>query len=52
MKTAANLIVMATDGRHRLLESPRGGHSERVLRHAAAPMLTAPVGLLAGRYLG
>jgi nucleotide-binding universal stress UspA family protein len=51
-KTAADLIVMATDGRHGFLDALRGSHSERVLRHAVAPMLTVPVGSLAGGYLG
>ncbi len=52
LKTAANLIVMATDGRQGFLDALRGSHSERVLRQAAAPMLTVPVGSLAGGYLG
>jgi nucleotide-binding universal stress UspA family protein len=51
-KTAADLIVMATDGRNGFLDALRGSHSERVLRHAPAPMLTVPVGSLAGGYLG
>jgi len=42
-----DLIVMATDGRNEFLDSLRGSHSERVLRHGAAPLLTVPVGALA-----
>jgi len=44
---AADLIVMSTDGRNEFLDSLRGSHSERVLRHGAAPLLTVPVGALA-----
>jgi len=40
----ADLIVMSTDGRNGFLDSLRGSHSERVLRHGAAPLLTIPVG--------
>jgi nucleotide-binding universal stress UspA family protein len=43
----ADLIVMSTDGRNEFLDSLRGSHSERVLRHGAAPLLTVPVGELA-----
>ena len=43
-KMAAGLIVMATDGRHGFLDALRGSHSERVLRHAPAPLLTVPAG--------
>jgi nucleotide-binding universal stress UspA family protein len=43
----ADLIVMSTDGRNEFLDSLRGSHSERVLRHGAAPLLTIPVGALA-----
>ena len=43
----ADLIVMSTDGRNEFLDSLRGSHSERVLRHGAAPLLTVPVGPLA-----
>jgi len=43
----ADLIVMSTDGRNEFLDSLRGSHSERVLRHGAAPLLTVPVGALA-----
>jgi nucleotide-binding universal stress UspA family protein len=50
--TPADLIVMATDGRHGFLDALRGSHSEQVLRHAAAPLLTVPVGSRAGRQLG
>lgn len=43
----ADLIVMSTDGRNEFLDLLRGSHSERVLRHGAAPLLTVPVGALA-----
>jgi nucleotide-binding universal stress UspA family protein len=43
----ADLIVMSTDGRNEFLDSLRGSHSERVLRHGVAPLLTVPVGALA-----
>lgn len=43
----AELIVMSTDGRNEFLDSLRGSHSERVLRHGVAPLLTVPVGELA-----
>ena len=46
-ESAANLIVMATDGRNEFLDSIRGSHSERVLSHGVAPLLTVPVGELA-----
>jgi nucleotide-binding universal stress UspA family protein len=36
-RTAADLIVMTTDGRNCFLDALRGSHSERVLRHAPAP---------------
>jgi nucleotide-binding universal stress UspA family protein len=49
--TPADLIVMATDGRHGFLDALRGSHSERVLRHAPAPLLTVPAGSLVGSYL-
>jgi nucleotide-binding universal stress UspA family protein len=39
----ADLIVMTTDGRDGFLDGLRGSHSERVLRHGAAPLLTIPV---------
>ncbi|HJZ79074.1 MAG TPA: universal stress protein [Pyrinomonadaceae bacterium] len=45
--TGADLIVMSTDGRNEFLDSLRGSHSERVLRHGAASLLTVPVGALA-----
>jgi nucleotide-binding universal stress UspA family protein len=44
---SADLMVMSTDGRNEFLDSLRGSHSERVLRHGAAPLLTVPVGALA-----
>lgn len=43
----ADLIVMSTDGRNEFLDSLRGSHSERVLGHGVAPLLTVPVGHLA-----
>jgi nucleotide-binding universal stress UspA family protein len=43
----ADLIVMATDGRNEFLDSLRGSHSERVLSHGVAPLLTVPVDELA-----
>lgn len=45
------LIVMATDGRNGFLDGIRGSHSERVLRHGAAPLLTVPIGSTISRYL-
>jgi nucleotide-binding universal stress UspA family protein len=42
-----DLIVMSTDGRNEFLDSLRGSHSERVLSHGVAPLLTVPVGDLA-----
>ena len=51
-KSAANLIVMTTDGRDGFLDALRGSHSERVLRQAPAPVLAVPVGSLAEAYLG
>ena len=51
-KTAANLIVMTTDGRNGFLDALRGSHSERVLRHAHAPVLAVPLGSLAEAHLG
>ena len=48
----ADLIVMSTDGRNGFLDGLRGSHSERVLRHGVAPLLTIPVGSLASSYLG
>ncbi len=45
------LIVMATDGRNGFLDGIRGSHSERVLRHGAAPLLTVPMGSSISRYL-
>ena len=47
----ADLIVMSTDGRNGFLDGLRGSHSERVLRHCAAPLLTVPVGSRASRFL-
>jgi nucleotide-binding universal stress UspA family protein len=45
------LILMATDGRNGFLDGIRGSHSERVLRHGAAPLLTVPIGSSISRYL-
>jgi len=45
------LIVMATDGRNGFLDGVRGSHSERVLRHGAAPLLTVPITSRISRYL-
>ena len=45
----ADLIVMSTDGRNEFLDSLRGSHSERVLSHGVAPLLTVPVGDLAAK---
>jgi len=47
----ADLIIMSTDGRNGFLDGLRGSHSERVLRHGAAPLLTIPVGSRASRHL-
>ncbi|HEY5838121.1 MAG TPA: universal stress protein [Pyrinomonadaceae bacterium] len=47
----ADLIVMATDGRNGFLDAVRGSHSERLLRHGAAPLLTVPVGSRISRHL-
>jgi nucleotide-binding universal stress UspA family protein len=41
--TSADLIVMATDGRHGFLDALRGSHSERVLRRTPCPLLAIPV---------
>jgi nucleotide-binding universal stress UspA family protein len=46
-----DLIVMSTDGRNSFLDGLRGSHSERVLRHGAAPLLTIPIRSRASRYL-
>ena len=48
----ADLIVMATDGRNGFLDALRGSHSERVLRHASAPLLTVPAGSYVSELLG
>jgi len=45
------LILMATDGRDGFLDGIRGSHSERVLRHGAAPLLTVPIESRVSRYL-
>ena len=47
----ADLIVMATDGRNGFLDGLRGSHSERILRHGVAPLLTIPVGSRISRHL-
>jgi len=46
-----DLVVMATDGRDGFLDGIRGSHSERVLRHGAAPLLTVPINSRISRYL-
>lgn len=46
-----DLIVMATDGRNGFLDGIRGSHSERVLRHGAAPLLTVPITSTVSRFL-
>ena len=38
----ADLIVMATEGRHGFLDALRGSTTEQVLRHAACPLLAIP----------
>jgi nucleotide-binding universal stress UspA family protein len=40
----ADLVVMSTDGRNGFLDALRGSHSERVLQHVPAPLLTVPAG--------
>ena len=45
------LILMATDGRDGFLDGIRGSHSERVLRHGDAPLLTVPIESRVSRYL-
>lgn len=51
-QSAANLIVMTTDGRNGFLDALRGSHSERVLRQAFAPVVAVPVGSLAEAHFG
>ena len=46
-----DLIVMSTDGRNGFLDGLRGSHSERVLRHSSAPLLTVPIGSRVSRFL-
>lgn len=46
-----DLVVMATDGRDGFLDGVRGSHSERVLRHGAAPLLTVPITSRISHYL-
>ncbi len=41
--TAADLVVMATDGRSGLMETLRGSHVEQVLRGVRGPLLAWPV---------
>ena len=48
-KSAANLMVITTDSRDGFFDALRGSHSERVLRHAPAPVLVVRVGSLAER---
>jgi len=47
----ADLIALATDGRNGFLDALRGSHSERILRHGVAPLLTIPVGSRVSRFL-
>jgi len=47
----ADLIIMATDGRNGFLDGLRGSHSERVLRHGVAPLLTVPISSRVSRQL-
>ena len=47
----AGLIALATDGRNGFLDALRGSHSERILRHGVAPLLTIPVGSRVSRLL-
>jgi len=47
----ADLIALATDGRNGVLDALRGSHSERILRHGVAPLLTIPVGSRVSRFL-
>lgn len=49
--TSADLIVMATDGRHGFLDALRGSHSEQVLRRTPCPLLAIPVSADATSYL-
>src|SRR5262249_25710541 len=51
LEKQADLIVMSTDGRNGFLDGLRGSHSERVLRHCSAPLLTIPVGSMAASFL-
>jgi len=46
--TAADLIVMTTDGPDGFLDGLRGTTSERVLRHARCPVANLPVGSILG----
>ncbi len=46
-----DLILMPTDGRNQFLDGLRGSHSERVLRHGAAPLLTVPINSSVSHYL-
>lgn len=50
-KTEADLVVLSTDGRNGFLDALRGSHSERVLRHVPAPLLTVPAGSTAEKHL-
>jgi nucleotide-binding universal stress UspA family protein len=43
-ETAADLIVMATAGRHGFLDALRGSTTERVLRSGVRPLLAIPAG--------
>jgi nucleotide-binding universal stress UspA family protein len=50
-ETAADLVVMSTDGRNGFLDAFRGSHSERVLREVPAPLLAVAAGSTAEAYL-
>lgn len=39
----ADLIVMATQGHHGFLDALRGSTTERIVRHAACPVLAVPI---------
>ena len=40
----ADLIVMATEGRHGVVDALRGSVTERVVRGASCPVLAVPAG--------
>lgn len=47
-ETAADLIVMTTEGPHGFLDALRGSTSERVLRKIRCPLASLPVGSMLG----